>query len=156
MGMVILPLLFSLSTAWAEGRKVTKIQDGDTFDVRAPKKRVRILGVDAPELKQPFGTQARDALEARLSEKTVTLNTFGHDNYGRVLAQVLLPDGVDLGLKQVRDGWAWVYGSGLRALPKKQRKAYREAQSLARKEQRGLWVQKNPVAPWKFRKRVRD
>jgi endonuclease YncB( thermonuclease family) len=152
----ILPLLFFTDGAWAYTVDVVRVTDGDTLEVSGLRRNVRILGIDAPELAQSSGLASRDAIEARIQGKAVRLNTLGRDTYGRWLAQVFLQDGTDVGLEQVRDGWAWVYSSGLRALPKKQRKAYREAESLARKEKRGLWKESPaPTTPWKFRASVK-
>ena len=147
----ILPLLFFTPGAWAYSVEVLRVTDGDTFEARGLRKNIRILGIDAPELAQTSGTASRDAIQTQLQGKTVRLNTLGRDSYGRWLAQVFLSDGKDVGLEQVRAGWAWVYGSGLLALPKSQRSLYRKAEALARKEKLGLWEQDLVVAPWKFR-----
>lgn len=147
----ILPLLFFSIGASAYTVEVVRVTDGDTLVVSGLRKNVRILGIDAPELAQASGHAAREAIQA-LEGKTVRLHTLGRDSYGRTLAQVFLNDGTDVGLEQLRAGWAWVYGSGLRALPKKERRAYRAAEASARKEKRGLWKgSPAAIAPWRFR-----
>ena len=41
--------------------------------------------------------------------KEVTVQTYGLDNYGRTLADVLLPDGTNVNHTLVKDGWCWWY-----------------------------------------------
>ena len=41
--------------------------------------------------------------------KEVTLLTHGLDKYGRILADVLLPDGTNVNHTLVKDGWCWWY-----------------------------------------------
>lgn len=86
---------------------VTRVVDGDTFSARAhvwPSHdvtvNVRIRGIDAPERKarcdgeRAAAIRAREALEALVAGQTVSLtNIGGAKYYGRVLADVSMPDG---------------------------------------------------------------
>lgn len=89
---------------------VVRVYDADTiwanlylgFDVALAGQSVRILGIDAPEVRGPEqerGIIARDALRARLPQGTqIDICTDGRerDNFGRILAHIFL-DGEDLG-----------------------------------------------------------
>ena len=73
--------------------RVTRVSDGDTLWVRpleggAPRK-LRLRGIDAPEICQAGGRAARDALAARLDRARVTVRPQAEDNYGRQLAVVV-------------------------------------------------------------------
>jgi endonuclease YncB( thermonuclease family) len=81
--------------------RVLKVVDGDTFDARIELKpgfrvttRVRLRGVDAPELHAACETErigaeaAQRALRAILAEGGVTIHDLGDDKYGRLLGTV--------------------------------------------------------------------
>lgn len=128
------------TTSKAEIGRVVRVVDGDTYDVLAGgvRYRVRLLGVDAPELDQPFGHQAADSV-ARLLEpqRLVWLTSRGEDLYGRTLATVRLTvaKGPALALDSllVVKGWAWAWDP-------KHRVAGRAAQQAgAVAGRRGLW-----------------
>ena len=125
----------------AESGRVVRVVDADTYDVLAGglRYRVRLLGVDAPELDQPFGHQASDSV-TRLVERQplVWLTRRGTDLYGRTLATVRLrsaTNGPALALDSllVVRGWAWAWDP-------KHRVAGRTAQQAsAVAGRRGLW-----------------
>ncbi len=76
----------------AYGARVTRVPDGDTLWVRplagGKYRKLRLDGVDAPEICQPGGTAARDALAARVLEQTVTVTERRRDDYGRALVRL--------------------------------------------------------------------
>lgn len=152
IGVVFLSLVLSFSV-WADFTgKVVKISDGDTITVLDHYKvqhRVRLTGIDAPERKQAFGSRSRQSLSKLVFSKTVTVKTNKPDRYGRVLGKVLI-NGIDVNKEQVRRGMAW-HGY-LRDQAIADRIAYAVIEKDARKEQRGLWVNPNPLPPWKWRK----
>ena len=129
---------------------VVGVTDGDTLRVLREKKeiRIRVWGIDAPERKQPFGTRAKQYASDLAYRKTVTIHGRGKDRYRRFLASIVLPDGRDFGFEMVKAGMAWWYrryaaDEGALAL----------AEDEARREKRGLWADKEPVPPWKWRRR---
>jgi len=71
-------------------------------------RKIRVHGIDAPELGQPFGRVARDRLTDLLKGKTVAVVRHGRDRYGRVLATIDA-GGQDVGRRLVTDGLAWHY-----------------------------------------------
>src|SRR3954469_14460073 len=75
--------------------------------MRAP---VRFCGVDAPELAAPGGPASLNAVNARLqSAKNITLDVFGYEKYGRILARVWADD-VNLNAKLLEQQLAVPYG----------------------------------------------
>lgn len=111
---------------------VTKVIDGDTFEIDTPWMlfkeltfRVRVRNLDTPEK----GQRAQCAIEAaraelatqrtraliQESDNTVTITNLGHDKYGgRIDADVHLPDGRRLADELVNDGLARHYTGGKR------------------------------------------
>jgi endonuclease YncB( thermonuclease family) len=85
--------------------------DGDTIDVihNTRPERIRLSGTDCPEKGQVYGNNAKHTASALVFGKEVTLQTHGKDNYGRTLAEVLLPDGMNLNQELVKQGWCWWY-----------------------------------------------
>jgi micrococcal nuclease len=128
---------------------VSHVTDGDTIWVRpadggAPL-HVRLQGIDAPELCQTFGPQARAALTARLLHQRVQLSLRARDAYDRSVARVSLR-GQDVGAWLVAEGYAWTSGYARRSGP------YAEQQAQARLDRRGLWAS-HALEPRLFRRR---
>lgn len=140
-------IICSLLSATITG-KVVSVHDGDTITVLqdSTQIKVRLAEIDAPELKQAFGTRAKSALASRVFARDVRVECAGKDRYGRTLGTVFLgADSVNLWL--VRNGWAWRYDRYSKS------DILRAAQEEAKKERRGLWADMSPVAPWEWRKR---
>ncbi len=125
--------------------KVVRIIDGDTIEVNHENKltRIRFFGIDAPELKQSFGKQSKEALSGILSGKQVEIIYKNKDTYGRIVAIVKL-NNVDINRFLVSKGYAWAdtYYSN----------AYIKEQENAKKNHLGLWKEGNPIEPYKWRK----
>ena len=89
----------SVHSAWAEGMKVTYVTDGDTLWVQPAgggrPLKLRLAGIDAPEICQAGGRAARAALASRVARRTVVVATRRFDDYGRAVATVHL-DGEDV------------------------------------------------------------
>ena len=136
--------------------RVLRVTDGDTIRVRLSSGpiNVRLHAVDTPELGQPWGREARDALARRLpAGRAVQLEvTDQSDGYGRMVARVSV-DGVDLNDWLVRAGHAFVY----------RQYAGAEDGDLCRLEHQarlardGLWSlpPQRRVAPWEWRRNKR-
>jgi micrococcal nuclease len=103
-------ILFSI-TAFALTGKVVSIADGDTLTVLTPEKqqiKVRLSGIDTPERKQAFGTQAKQALSSKVFSKTIRVRDNGKDRYGRTLGDLYLGERW-INLELVSEGCAWHY-----------------------------------------------
>lgn len=126
--------------------KVSAIRDGDTLDVRREGRtqRIRLRGIDCPELKQPYGKQAKRAVDALVTGSTLGVKTYGKDRDGVTLADVYLPGGRHLSRILLQEGLAW----RLKAVATPE---FEAAEADAQYAKRGLWSEPNPVPPWVFR-----
>lgn len=131
---------------------VDKVRDGDTVTLQSGLK-VRLLGIDAPELKQAGGPQARLALSDCLHTREVVVEQYGRDRYQRALA-MLRPKGSEesCNLALVALGRAWFYRQYASKLPKPERQRFDRAELDAQAGAYGLWADPAPVAPWAWRK----
>lgn len=129
---------------------VTDVHDGDTLTV-AGAHRVRLAGVDAPELSQNFGAQSRAALKTLALGQVVSVVYSDTDRYGRLLGQVFSSGCADVNLRLVQAGAAWFYRAYQCELQPAQRSLLDAAERLARAAHEGLWAEPSPVAPWYFR-----
>ena len=152
---VLLSVFFCIAVAEVDAAslfgKVIEVNSGDVitiFNLNRPV-RVRLLGVDAPELDQAFGDVARKHLADLLSDKSVLVEYSGIDGDHSVNGRVSF-EGIDIGAQMIRDGAAWVDPSTQHRLSAADREVYQQSEEAARSERRGLWQQENPVAPWEF------
>lgn len=146
--LLLLIILSSYSFSLELIGKVIKISDGDTVTILTQDKiqhKIRLNDIDAPEKKQAFGNKSKENLARYIAGKTVTVQYKSKDKYKRILGTIYY-NNTDINLQQVKDGYAWVY--------KKYSKnpIYYGAEKAARENKKGLWIDKNPVAPWEFRK----
>ncbi len=86
--------------------------DGDTIVIRNT--RIRLAGIDAPELDQPWGKSAKFAMIALCKGKVITAEVQEGESYDRIVAKCFLPDGTDLSAALVEQGLAldWAKFSG--------------------------------------------
>ncbi len=158
-------LVFPLSPHAATPRtliaKVGRVSDGDTITAitsEGTKLRLRLLGIDAPEVPhgkepgQPFGEEAREYLTRLIGGRTVRVETYGPDGFNRILAMVFLGT-VNVNEEMVQQGVAEVY----RGAPCK---AYcrnlRAAELRAKQDRVGMWAQGTAYeSPQAFRQRHR-
>ena len=161
INMLLVTLLFLSSSlaqaALLEGR-VVGVADGDTItilDNTNTQYKIRLAGIDAPEKKQPFGNVSKKSLSDLVYGKQVTIDWNKQDRYGRTVGKVLI-DGVDANLEQVKRGFAWFYKKYQNEQPLQDRLDYLHAQEAAETSKVGLWVDKEPIAPWDFRKNRRS
>ena len=122
---------------------ISNVYDGDTVTASCTngKLKIRVWGIDAPEMGQkPWGTQSRDAMRELMPSKA-TIQVIDTDRYGRVVAR-LFDNGKDLGLALVRQGRAVVYDRYNKSTE------YKSAEAQAKSEKLGVWskrgAQQNP------------
>jgi endonuclease YncB( thermonuclease family) len=128
--------------------KVIAVYDGDTITVRTDETiKIRLDGIDAPELKQPFGQASKQAMSGLVFGQTVTIKPGKKDRYGRLLARVEIA-GKDASLTMVELGMAHWYEQYA-----KHDSQLQSAQTQAKTARRGLWSDPNVQPPWEFRKR---
>lgn len=129
--------------------KVIKVKDGDTIVVLIDNQElsIRLNHIDCPEKKQPFGTKAKQFVsDACFGEKVSLVHRNKYDRYGRLIAEVILPNGKNLNKELVRNGLAWhfiKYSTDME---------YAQLELSAREKKINIWQEKSPIAPWNWRK----
>lgn len=132
---------------------VVGVHDGDTITVLDADKRqhkIRLAGIDAPESKQSFGTRSKQHLSDLVFNKPVTVQWSKRDRYDRIVGVVIV-NGGDVNLEQVRAGMAWWYRQYAKEQPAGSRQSYEIAENDARTKEQGLWSDSNPIPPWEWR-----
>jgi len=110
-GTVALGLAFAASQASAWPATAEACHDGDTCTVISDSGQrftIRLHGVDAPELDQPYGAQARLLINSLVAGQRVEVKRTGDLSNGRTVADIVLPSGRDVGTTLVASGAAWV------------------------------------------------
>ncbi|WP_172129645.1 thermonuclease family protein [Campylobacter sp. RM16192] len=139
--------MLSLLPLFAFSGKVIKVADGDTITILNSQKqqiKVRLFGIDAPERKQAYGEKSRKFLAEMIAGKNVEVKEKGKDKYKRVLG-IVYRSGQDINAQMVSNGYAWAFV--------KYSKDYVKLQEYAVSKKFGLWADKEPIAPWEWRKR---
>jgi micrococcal nuclease len=127
--------------------RVLAVHDGDTLTVQAGASavRIRLVGIDCPEQGQAWGADARQYTSSLVLNKTVTVTGTVKDRFDRLLARVVV-DGTDVNLAIVKAGMAWQYDARGRD------RAIADAERDARLAARGLWSERHPEPPWRWRR----
>ena len=149
--ILTLVLILPLSVAMADITGTPRIIDGDTIHIG--KTKIRLHGIDAPEMKQTChtskgkeqmcGVLAKQALEKLARGQDVTCKGDTRDRYKRLIA-VCYVGPLDINERMVADGWAMAY--------RKYSKDYVRAETGAKSRREGLW-RGEFVAPWEWRKK---
>ncbi|WKZ30057.1 MAG: thermonuclease family protein [Candidatus Dojkabacteria bacterium] len=131
---------------------VTRVIDGDTIEVRKDNAlhKVRLIGIDAPETgsgnttKECFADEATAALTLLINGKEVVLRDDptqdDKDRYNRLLRYIFLPDGTNINLEMVKNGYAHEYTY---RVPYEFQATFSDAQEYAEFAQVGLWASDN-------------
>jgi micrococcal nuclease len=136
-------LFWDASAAAAKWITVTRVADGDTVELWGGR-RVRYIGVNAPEIDhalntaEPFGFEARTANVRLVDSRKIRLelDVERYDAYGRTLAYVFLPDQTLVNEKLLQEGLAYF----LYKLPNvKYADRLLQAQREAMQAGRGIW-----------------
>jgi micrococcal nuclease len=143
--------LFPISAHAWQG-EVIKVLDGDTLHVQRGREvvKVRLYGVDCPEKRQSFGSQATRFTTEFILHKKAKVEIMDTDRYGRTVGIVSVGRKM-LNRELVRSGYAWTYNTYCKKQP-----LCTELNTLeerARKRKVGLWQEKKPLAPWEWRRR---
>jgi len=150
LAMAMMFYLVGIAAAW-EG-VVTRIQDGDSFQVRQGRstQTIRLYGIDCPEYQQPGGQRAKKLTSSLVKGRRVEILPMDTDRYGRIVAVVRL-GGLVLNAELVRSGWAWVYPRYCTS-PSLCRQ-WQAWEQEARRSRLGIWRDAHPEPPWQSRAR---
>ncbi|MBV7434482.1 thermonuclease family protein [Cardiobacteriaceae bacterium TAE3-ERU3] len=151
--LILSVLLATTASAYELAGKVVYVTDGDTITLLVDREqhKIRLLGIDAPERKQPYGSKSTAMLSAMIKGKQITADCTKKDRYKRDLCTLYL-DGLDINSKMVRLGGAWVYRKYYKSGP------YYALEAEAQAAKRGLWhtSEYQDIAPWGWRKQRRN
>ena len=156
MVVTILSVLFAAQVnAEILSGRVVGVADGDTvtvLDASNTQYKIRLMGIDAPEKKMPYGNRSKQSLSDMVFDKQVQVEYSKKDKYGRTVGKIIV-EGVDANLAQIKAGMAWHYKQYQREQSVEDRAAYAQAEGDARASRRGLWKDADSVPPWDWRKR---
>jgi endonuclease YncB( thermonuclease family) len=150
--LVLAAALFLVpSFAAADITGPARVIDGDTIEISDD--RIRLYGIDAPELKQTCKTSkgkeqkcgelAKEALENFTRGQEVKCKGDARDRYGRLLA-VCYVGPFNINEQMVLDGWALAY--------RKYSEAYVRAETFAKARREGMW-RGEFTPPWEWRRK---
>jgi micrococcal nuclease len=146
--LLTVPVVLAAKPPYTLTGKVVALTDGDALtivdDVKTQHK-IRLAGIDAPELAQAFGTKAREGLAEKVSGKVVRVEVIDIDRYKQEVGRMYLAERF-INRELVHDGFAWRFVRF--DLPGE----FKAAEADARAHKRGLWADPHPVPPWQFRR----
>lgn len=156
-----LAALLIVSGSYAETFKavVVGVSDGDTVKVLDSSKtehKVRLMGIDAPEMSQPYGKRSKQSLSSLTYGSEVTIDWQKKDRYGRIVGKLFSPSGSDINLEQINRGMAWHYKDYQQEQSPEDRFKYAHAENAASANGLGLWSDLLQVPPWEYRKTKRS
>ena len=133
---------------------VSRVIDGDTVVLRVGGEeiQVRLYGLDAPERRQPWGRESRNALRDLVGSRRVRVIVMATElnsrSVGRVFiaSRLFVADTLDVNTMMVRAGHAWWDKRHVKADT-----ALESAERHARSARLGLWS-KPHVPPWNWRR----
>lgn len=143
---------------------VVKVVDGDTIDINIPDAnypttRIRLLGVDTPETKNPhsevmfFGPEASKFTTDTVLGQNVTVimdvNSKPRDKYNRLLCHIRLADDRILNEELISQG----FGYADTRFPHSEYNKYIQLEKTAREQKKGLWEKVTPDQMPKWRKK---
>lgn len=151
MKRILVSLLLAACASGAQAWTLDRVVDGDTVSLVDGSRtvRIRLACIDAPEQRQGQGRRSTQALLADLQGKDIGIEVESRDRYGRTVAYLIV-DGQNVNLRQVLDGWAWVYPKYCK------RPEFYTAENAARAARAGLWSDDAPQAPWEYRRTERS
>ena len=81
---------------------VTRILDGDTFEVRGHRRRIMLSGTDAPEPGEKGYSRSRETLRRLIGGKPVSCRQIAIDKYGRTVARCWNSKGREVNRQMVK------------------------------------------------------
>lgn len=127
--------------------RVVTVHEGDRLTIyhKGRNQVVYLSEIDCPELKQPYGKQAKHATAAYIGGREVIVRALRKDARGRTTAEIFLPDGRNISRELVKEGLAWSRPTA------RHDRTLADLEELARAEGKGLWSEPHPVPPWKWK-----
>lgn len=155
LALILFLFLCTAAPAQAWTGTVVKVVDGDTLRVQdsaGKLHKVRIYGIDCPELAQEYGPEAQSLTAQIVMGKTVTVVPVAHDRYKRTVAGIVIVD--DLLVLQealTTHGLAWVDDRYCK-IPACELWRIHQQDARQAESPRGLWQDDNAAPPWDWRR----
>jgi micrococcal nuclease len=147
-GLVFALVATCPALSWADfAARVVTVHEGDRLTIyhNGRNEAIYLKDIDCPELKQPYGKQAKHVTAAFIGNREVVVRGLKRDKEGRVSAEVLLLDGRNVGHELLKEGLAWWRRSASSDA------SLEVVEELARASHKGLWADPNPVPPWRWK-----
>ena len=149
VGLVLALAVVCPDFSWAADfvARIATVHEGDRLTIRhkGHSETIYLKDVDCPDLKQPYGKEAKHATAAYVANRDVVVRGLTRDKQGRVSAEVLLHDGRNVGRELLKEGLAWWQRST------SNNAGFEVIEQLAKASGKGLWADSNPVPPWKWK-----
>jgi len=130
------------------------VLDGDTIIINTLKNeyRIRLEHIDAPEKYQDFGPEAKQFLQnaVNVQQLYVVVDLKGVTTYNRFMGTLYTQDGRSINKMLVASGLAWWYRKYSSDT------SYEAWEEAARRQHMGLWISEYPIAPWMYRKGIKQ
>uniref|UniRef100_A0ACD5Y3W1 Uncharacterized protein n=1 Tax=Avena sativa TaxID=4498 RepID=A0ACD5Y3W1_AVESA len=118
-------------------------------EIVARKYRIRMRGIDAPELKMPYGEESKEALVKLIGGKSTTIYVYGKDQFERYVGDIYC-DNVFIQEQMLKNGHVWHFKNY------DKRPVFFQWERKARAARKGLWASNNPEKPWNWRRDERN
>lgn len=127
--------------------KITRVSDGDTViltDEKGVRKKIRLDGIDAPEVGQEYGDVATEFVKKNVLNKEVRVEVIGIDKYDRVLGVIYVGD-MNINEALLSNGLAWQYHYNKNG-------KYAELVAEAKQKRLNIWSTNRSIDPYDWRK----
>jgi endonuclease YncB( thermonuclease family) len=143
---LLLPAAVVLAQSLVTG-EVVEVPDGDDIKIVTASNlavRVRLSGIDAPQMGQAYAERAKEVLSEKVLHRTVRVELLAHDGYRRAVGNVFHGDRW-INLEMVATGLAWHAAAALTD------ERLAKAEEDAREAKVGLWQESYQLPPWEYR-----
>jgi endonuclease YncB( thermonuclease family) len=137
--------------------QVVRVAEGDSFtiiDAGKQEHAVRLAGIDAPNPGQSYSEASALHLAGLLAGKRILVDYTKEDRHGRLVGKVFY-NCMNINFAQIQAGFAWHDVKDAHEQSATDTRLYATAELGARKASSGLWKERNPIAPWKWRHGMR-
>lgn len=127
--------------------KITRVSDGDTViltDEKGTRKKIRLDGIDAPEVGQEYGDVATEFVKGNALNQIARVEVIGIDKYDRVLGVVYVGD-LNINEALLSNGLAWQYHYNKNG-------KYAELVAEAKQKRLNIWSTNRSIDPYDWRK----
>ena len=123
------------------------VYDGDTFNVeyKGREYRIRVEGIDCPEISQQYGDSAKNATQALVHNNQVLVYPKSIGRYGRLIASITVGRR-NLAIELVRNGFCRWYS---KYTPNNS--VLKQLEIEAFQQKKGIWANQEVVSPWEYR-----